>query len=83
MDGFKGWIIKVNDTVAAIPFILWGIFCMFGLTQEPGHAILLFIVGFVILSLLAGVWFVLSGIFSQLKRQTELMEQQRKREQNA
>lgn len=83
MDGFKGWIIRVNDTLVAIPFILWGIICFLVVPEHPAHGILLFIVGFVILSLLSGFWIVLSGIFTQLKRQTELMEQQRKREQNA
>lgn len=71
----KEWIIKVNDTIVFIPFALLA--CASALVITGGNVLgglLLFVAGFIILSILAGLWVVLSQSACEAKKQTVILE---------
>lgn len=71
----KEWIIKVNDYLI---YLCFGILaCVSALMLTGGAiipALITFAVGFIILSLLSGLWIVLSSISEQSTKQNTLLE---------
>lgn len=71
----KEWIIKVNDFIVYLPFALLA--CASALVITGGNilgGIGLFIAGFVILSLLTGLYVCLSQTACEAKKQTAILE---------
>lgn len=71
----KEWIIKVNDVVVYIPFGILAVFsASVSLTGNLLAGMLTFAIGFVILSILTGVWVALSQSATEAKKQTAILE---------
>ena len=71
----KEWIIKVNDLLIYLVFGLLACFSAIMLTSGSIiPALIFFVVGFILLSLLSGAWIVLSSICEQSAKQNILLE---------
>lgn len=77
----KEWIIKVNDFIVYLPFALLA--CASALVITGGNilgGIGLFIAGFVILSLLTGLWVCISFTAENSKKQVDILKEILKKE---
>lgn len=72
----KNLVIRVCDYIFYICFALVCITAFLTGAVNPIHGAIVGVVGLVLFSLFAGLWFVLSSIFDSVQRSVTLQEQQ-------
>ena len=72
----KNLVIRVNDFICYIGFGLVCITAFLTGMVNPIHGAIVGVVGLVLFSLFAGLWFVLSSICDSVQRQVTVSEQQ-------
>ena len=74
----KNLVIRVNDFICYIGFGLVCITAFLTGMVNPIHGAIVGVVGLIVFSLMAGLWFVLSSICDSAQRQTMLTKKQNK-----
>ena len=72
----KNLVIRVNDFICYIGFGLVCITAFLTGVVNPIHGAVVGVVGLILFSLFAGLWFVLSSICDSVQRSATLQEQQ-------
>lgn len=72
----KNLVIRVNDFICYIGFAIVCLSAFLTGMVNPIHGAVVGVVGLIVFSLMAGLWFVLSSICDSVQRSVTLQEQQ-------